>query len=85
MEAVETQSMNPVFSWRRLFGLHAHVFGAWHPQSATPEGGGKMAVLLCRDCLHCSRFEFKRDVVDVPAEGFPYHLNLHARTREHLE
>jgi hypothetical protein len=84
-EVVATKPVSPAFSLRRLFGLHDHVYGAWRSQSATAEGDGKMVVLLSRDCELCSRFEFKRDVVDVPVDGFPYHLNLHARMPEHLE
>lgn len=74
-----------MLSLRRMLGLHEHAWGAWRQQSATMEGEGKMSVVLSRDCAHCSRFEFKRDVVDLPADGFPYHLNLPVRIRDQIE
>jgi hypothetical protein len=41
-----------------------------------------MVQLLARDCAHCERFEFKRETVDIPAEGFPYELHLHVHIRD---
>lgn len=88
MEHQAVETMGPVGlvpSLRRLFGLHDHAYDAWQPQWATPTAEGSMIRLLARNCARCDHFEFKRETVDIPAEGFPYELHLHVRIREKHE
>jgi hypothetical protein len=70
---------------RKLLGLHEHAYGPWRPHWATPAAEGRMIRLLTRNCAHCERFEFMRETVDIPAEGFPYELHLHMRIRDKRE
>lgn len=76
VNAVGDASATQAFSWRRLFGLHDHAYGPWEQQFAVPLSDGQMSVLSVRECTHCKRVETRRDVLDIPASGIPFHLRM---------
>ena len=80
-DAIGAARRGPRMSIRRLLGLHEHVFGAWGACWAAPHGQDRMLLLQTRSCAHCRRVEFKRELTDVPATGFPYALHMDAAVR----